>query len=481
MRLLSNRFHGAVAQAGSLRAGFFSALACCCCCTLQPATAAETAPQDAVQMTIDFITRDDADFRGIGLDRVRHGLRGEAATQQFAGLLSKLAPSRQLELTAALADRGDRAALPAVLALLAASQDEAVRAAAVHAMGSLGGGAEVATLTKSLAAADPEKAAARRALTVVRGADATALIVAAMKQADSGLRPVLIDILADRRAVTAMPDLLVAAVGDDASTRTAAMRAIAKFGGPEQVPGMVQGVLKAAVGGERDDAERALVTVCTQNPGKERSAEILLDQFKAADDATQETLLTVLGRVGGNGAIAIVDGLIADANATKRKLGLTALTKWPDATVSQRLLDLLGKTQEAAERDLLLATLIRIAPLPDNKLNDNQKLELLQKTMALCQRDEDRRRVLERANAIRTIETLRFVVPYLDDPNLAEPACLSVVELAHHRTLRDANKDEFTKALDKVMGTTKNQELVERAERYKQGQTWERKKPATKG
>ena len=169
---------------------------------------------------------------------------------------------------------------------------------------------------------------------------------------------------------------------------------------------------------------------------------------------------------------------IADTDAAKRNLGLTALTKWPDATVSERLLDLLSKAQDPNEREILLGSLIRIAPLPDNKLNNQQKLELLQKTMTLCTRDEDRRRVLERANAIRLIETLRFVMPYLDDPNLAEPACLSVVELAHHRSLRDANKDEFTKALDKVLATTKNEELVDRANRYKQGQTWERKKPA---
>lgn len=474
MRMPSVRVHGSVAPSVALLT-----LACFFWCPLrQPAGAAEPAPQDAVQMTIDLLTRDDADFRAIGLDRVRYGLKGEATTQQLAGLLSKLAPARQLELTAALADRGDRAALPAVMALLHASQEPAVRGAAVQAVAALGGGPEVAALIRSLAAADPEKAAARRALTVIRGAEATAAIVSASQQADPGLRPTLIDILADRRAVTAMPDLLAAAVGDDAAIRTAAMRALSKFGGPEQVPGMVQGVLKAAAGGERDEAERALVTVCTQNRGKERAATVLLAQFQAADDSAQETLLTVLGRVGGGGAIAIVDGLIADANTAKRRLGLMALTKWPDATVSQRLLDLLGTSQDPAERDQLLGALIRIAPLPDNKLDDRKKLELMQKTMSLCRRDEDRRRVLERANAIRTIETLRFVVPYLDDPNLAEPACLSVVELAHHRNLRDANKDEFTKALDKVLGTTKNEELVERAERYKQGQTWERKKPA---
>ena len=453
-----------------------------CLFFLRPAEAADAmAPQDAVQMTVDLLTRDDADFRAIGLERVRYGLKGEAATRQFAGLISQLAPARQLELTSALADRGDRAALPALLALLTASKEPAVRAAAVNALGTLGSGAEVPSLKASLAAADPEKAAARRALTVLRGDDVTPLIAEAAKSGEAGLRPAFIDILADRRALAAMPDLLTAAVDGEPAIRAAAMRALARLGGSDQVAGMVQGVLKAAVGGERDEAERALVTVCTQNPGKERAAEVLVEQFKAAEEPAQEALLSVLGRVGGTGAIAIVDGLVADTNPAKRKLGLTALTRWPDATVSQRLLDLLAAAKDQAERDQLLAALIRIAPLPDNKLNDKQKLELLQKTMTLCQRDEDRRRVLERANAIRTIETLRFVTPFLDDPNLAEPACLSVVELAHHRNLRDANKDEFTKALDKVQGTTKNEELRERADRYKQGQTWERKKPAAKG
>jgi HEAT repeat protein len=444
-------------------------------------TATAAAPQEAVQMTIDLIARDDAAFRAIGLDRVRHGLVGADATRQFAGLVSKLAPARQIELAAALADRGDAAALPAMLALLAAATEPEVRASAVRAIGTLGSGPEVAVLKQSLAAADPERAAARRALTILRGNDVTAALVTAAKTADPVLRPAFIEILADRRALSAVPELVAAAVDGDPAVRAAAMRALAKLGGPDQIAGMVQGVLKAAAGGERDEAERALVMVCTQGAGREKSAAAFLEQFKAADDAARQVLLPTVGRVGGAGAIAIVDGLLADSDVAKRKLGLTALTKWPDATVAPRLLQLLGKADVPAEREMLLGALIRIAPLPDNKLNDKQKLELLQKTMSLCERDEDRRRVLERANAIRTIDTLRFVIPYLDDPKLAEPACLSVVELAHHRTLRDAHKDEFVKALDKVLGTTKNPEVVERAERYKQGQTWERKKPAAKG
>jgi len=238
---------------------------------------------------------------------------------------------------------------------------------------------------------------------------------------------------------------------------------------------MVQGVLKATPGKERDDAERALVTVCTAGRDPDRAAAFL-GLFTAAADADREILISPLGRIGGPGAMAIVNGLINDPNPAKRQFGLKAITRWPDATVSDRLLELLDKATDPAERELLLGALIRIAPLPDNKLNDQQKLDLLQKTMSLCQNDTDRARVLERANAIRTIETFRFVAPYLDNPALAEPACRSVVELAHHQKLRDANKDEFTQALDKVLATTKNAELVERAERYKQGKTWDRKK-----
>ena len=445
-----------------------------------PASGAE----DVVEMTVELVSRDDADFRAIGLDRIRHAAKGEAATGKFAALLAKLPAERQIELIGALGDRGDKAAIPAITALLVASQEPAVRAAAVQGLGVLGSGTEVAVLKRSLAAAEPEKSTARRALTILRGDDAVKQIVEAAEFGEPGLRPVFIDILADRRARSALPALVKITGDADGAVRSAAMRALGSLGGPDQVAGMVAGLLKAAPGGERDQAERAVVAVCTQNTGKEKSADVFLAAFKAAGDADRDTLLPALGRIGGPAAMAIVDGLINDPDPAKRQFGLKALTRWPDATVAPRLLDLLAKAtdqdkdqgQGQGERDMLLSALIRIAPLPDNKLNDQQKLELLAKTMQLCQKDEDRARVLERANAIRTVETFRFVLPYLDNPALAEPACKSVVELAHHQKLRDGNKDEFMKALDKVISTTKNAELVERASRYKEGKTWERKK-----
>ena len=46
---------------------------------------------------------------------------------------------------------------------------------------------------------------------------------------------------------------------------------------------------------------------------------------------------------------------------------------------------------------------------------------------------------------------------------------------ARQQKLRDANKPEFTAALDRVLAVAKDPVTRERAERYLQGKTWERR------
>jgi hypothetical protein len=118
-----------------------------------------------------------------------------------------------------------------------------------------------------------------------------------------------------------------------------------------------------------------------------------------------------------------------------------------------------------------LRALIRIAPLPDGRTQD-QKLDLLKKAIAMCTRDAERSLAVQRAAAIRTVETLRFLMPYVDQSGFAQQACQSIVELAHDRTLREPNKEEFDQALDRVIETSRDPIVIDRAQRYKRGETW---------
>lgn len=433
---------------------------------------------DALGATVALLRSADPDLRAVGIERVRDGLRGAAVTRSLAeDLLPTLDGDGQRALVTALADRGDPAAFPGIVRLLAQATDAQVRGAALLAVGTLGDDRAIPVLLEGLARGGVEMPAAQRGLVIVGGARVVDALRGALRAGPSAARPVLCSILATRREFSAAGELAAATADDDAELRRAATRALAVLGSADEVPALVRSVLRTNPGNELEDAERALVAVCTAGRDRQRAAADFLTAFETASAADQQRLVGVLGRVGGTRAMEVIDTLLADP--ARRRLGLEALARWPDAAVADRMMALLEGCADEGERDVIIGGLIRIVPLPNNGLDDVRKLDLLRRTMDLCGRDEERRRIVERANAIRTVETLRFVIPYLDQPALAEAACLSVVELAHHQKLRDENKDEFTRALDRVLVTSKNEELLDRSRRYKEGRTWNRQRPGT--
>ena len=125
---------------------------------------------------------------------------------------------------------------------------------------------------------------------------------------------------------------------------------------------------------------------------------------------------------------------------------------------------------EREQQTAALRALIRVAALPDGRSNA-ERLDLLKKAMTLATRDEERKLVLGCCPAIRTMESLRYVVPYLEQPALAQQACVSVVALAHYRDLRTPNQAEFGRALDAVIRISKDAKVIDYAQRYKNGRT----------
>jgi HEAT repeat protein len=436
--------------------------------------AAQDAGEDLIQLVLNLLDENDKDLRALGLEQVRTEAKGEAATKRFAAQLSKLPPEAQVGLLRALADRADKAARPAVLDILKNSREESVRVAAIAAVGGIGEQGDLRLLVKLLGDdAKAEQDAARNSLVRMRGEDIPAAIVAEMKQAPPATRVVLIEILAARRALDAIPALLSAALDTDAKVRTAAMTALGQIADHEHVPGMVKALLKAEPGRERDGAERAIMLVCGRIPDDQKRGDPLLAAMQGLNESDRTALLPALGRVGGPQALPVIEAAIADSR--RHDVGLRALCNWPNASVAPQLIELTESDEHPGHRTLALATLIRVAPLPDGRA-DTAKLELVRKVMDMCQTNEQRKLLLKRAPAIRTVETLRFILPYLDQPAYAEQACESIVELAHHRGLREPNKVEFHQALDKVIATSKDAVVIDRANRYQRDQTWVRPK-----
>ncbi len=440
----------------------------------QQCALAADADDKVASLVVELLGDKDKDMRALGLQQVREEAKGTAATKQFAAALPKLAPDVQAALLSALGDRGDKAARPAVLEMVKSS-DAQVRAAAIAALGPLGETADVPLLVDKLSGdAAPQQKAAADSLALVRGSDVNAAIAVASTSAKPAIRAELLGVLLARRAADTLPTLLAATIDSNAQVRSAAMAALAELAGPDQVADMLKGVLKSNKGTEREAAERAVMAVCqrSQNPGKQAAPVLAaLAQFSAAD---QLVLLSTLGRVGGPEALKTVEAAIADSDPQRHEAGLRALANWPNASVAPRLLSLTQSLSDPELRSLELRALIRVAVLKD-KRSDADRLKLLMQALPLSTSEDERLYIVHRARAVRTVEALRFLLPFLDQPALAQEACGSVLELAHHRELRVPNKEEFDRALDKVIAVAKSPKMVDEAQHYKRGETFNTK------
>ena len=284
------------------------------------------------------------------------------------------------------------------------------------------------------------------------------------------MRIELIGILAARRAKDAIPSILAAAGDNDPKVRMTAMATLGKLAEARHVAAMLTGVLKAKGGPEREAAEKAVMFVCNGTTDPDRRAEPILAAWDKFSNADRTALLPTLGRVGGPAALKIVEAAMADADPPRREAGFHALCNWPDASVVAKLLDLVQSHSDREHKTAALRALIRVAALRDKRTNA-ERLDLLKKAMSLATRDEERRLVLARCTAVRTMESLRYVAACMDQPALAQQACASVVGLAHYRDLRIPNKAEFDPLLDKAIRISKDPKVIDQAQRYKQGRT----------
>jgi HEAT repeat protein len=426
----------------------------------------QSSGDQAGNLVMEHLAGNDADTRAVAVGQI-DGLSA-AALKPLAANLDKLpVPSRVLVITA-VASRGDRSQLPLILNA-ARSDVLEVKRAGVLALGRLGDSTAVELLLSLMFAKDPVAGVAVESLASLPAEGVNEKLIAALDAEKTSARSVvLIGILERRKAAAAVPALLKSAAGDDAAIRAAAFSGLKTLATPEHVPAMIAALLKTAKGKERENAETAITAVATQNPDAEKRAHPVLAAIKAADKSQAADLLPLLGRLGGSDSRKLIRESLASTDPGTHDAAVAGLLNWPDTTANDDLLVLAEKGTDA-EKPRALQALVRVNTMliertPEERL---ASLEVMKKAMASAWRDEERRLILEGLGNVRHIDTLRYIVPFLDEPTLAQAACKGVVELAHSRMLREPNKAEFAKALDRVISLSKDKGLIERAKGYK--------------
>jgi len=388
--------------------------------------------------------------------------------EQLATRNEELPETARVALLELLAMRSGAQALPLVLKAAASEQPQLQRAA-IRCLGLIADAGTIPMLIEKLAAGDELGPLAAQALTAMPRAQVGPVLLQALNDRPA-LRPAIVDILKKMVYYEAIDPLVAIAVSDDPAVYDVALDGLRGIADPDptDVPRLLKLLERSTPGRHRDEVEKTLLIVCEkQSAGADRAGPVL--KALSGVDLTRSAMhLPLLGRLGGPQSLKIIDAALTSDDASVREAAVRGICNWPDASVAERLIALAGDSKNSAYQQRALRAYVRVITLPNDR-GDDQTLRLLQSAMQLAGKAEDRQLILTRASTIRTMDAVDWIAGYLDQPELAQTACESLVELAHHRFLRQPNMDRFKPLLQRVSQISQNPDVVDRAKRYQLG------------
>ena len=349
-----------------------------------------------------------------------HSEPGASVTEAGVAALETANPLILPRLVAALGDRGDPAALPA-LTPLTAHADVEVRLAALVAMGKLGTAYTVTELAPFLQKDGPEREAALAALVAIRDPEANGILRNLLLESPPETAALLAPCAVARRAANCTDVLLAHATSEHAGLRTAALRALGGLAAPEALPELLALLVSAPVD-TRPDVERAVVDAVRRwGPSEDLAAHLTTAYAKQRKPEHRAALLRVMGGTRCPGTLALVCKTARRGRKDLRLEAVAALGGWHAPESLDMLRRLAVKERRADVKAAAYDALVRLAR-ESGGLPPEETLALHREVLALAATPEQRRAALAAVGGCGLLEALDLVMPLKDDPETAAEA-----------------------------------------------------------
>lgn len=387
-------------------------------------------------------------------------LEGQPISAAIAAQLTTAKPEVKLGLLQALARRGDKSSVSGFLAA-AEDADEAVQIAALAGLGKIGNATAVPRLLRVAAGSGKSQETARQSLQVLPGADIDQALSAALNEQDVKVRSEVIQALAARHVVAATQALLKAAEDADAGVRNESLKALGVVAPSAALAPLAAVLLKTQDDGSRNEAANSLVKIANRDQDFEGRTQPILKSLAASSGPARLALLGVLGRVGGQQALAAVRAAVQDGDEKVTDAAVRALAEWPDATAAEDLLAVAKTGGRETHQVLALRGYIRVCRIRTNR-PEVETAKLLAAGLAAAKRTDERRQALGGLAEVRDLVALQAVVPCLNDEALREEAASAALRIG--RDIWNQHPEAVKTALQKVLEVSKNDNLKQEAQ-----------------
>ena len=317
--------------------------------------AAEQSPGDAVKIILDILRGDDQQMQTVAISMARE-MPGPEVTKALANELPNLSSTCRVQILSALGDRGDKAALPAVIDAVK-SKEGPVRVAALKALGRLGDASNVSLLAQAAAkTVGEEQKAARDSLYQLSDLNADGEILKSIPKADASLKIELIRSVGERNIAAGVSTLLITAKDSDRGVRTESFRILKVVAGPEHLPALVRLLIDAQEPSDRTELQKTVAGVARKIQAENRRAQAVLAVLPSVKETQSRcSLLSVLGQIGDGSALPVLRTELGGTEVDVQTEAIRALAIWPTAEPLGDLLKLARERDNPLQKTLAQA------------------------------------------------------------------------------------------------------------------------------
>ena len=340
--------------------------------------------------------------------------------------MSRWPEDAKIQLTALLARYPAETVRPYLLSAAENASLE-VRLAALRAITSAGDGKSVVFLaTKAARTAGAEQDAAREALARLKGRDVDEAVLAHLaKTSDDAIKAELVQAASAREIAGAEPALMDMVKAGPAALKTKAAAALRALAGEEDIPALLDLVAGLDDEAAREAMQDTVAAVARTNPRELQRAGAVKARYAAEKDPrTRADLLRVLGKIGDDSALPLVRAARADAQETIVDAAVRALADWPTVAARDDVFDVARTSFVLNHRVLGMRAAIRLIGLEPNRSPEGAAADVL-KLLALSPRPEEKKLILGLLGRFPCVTSLKTAESLVSDPTVAAEAKLA--------------------------------------------------------
>lgn len=425
---------------------------------------------------IDFLApllrSEDREIRYIALHASR-----ELAGAKLAGVLraelETARPEMRAMIVAALVDCcRDSESLQSIRSRVS-DENSGVRAAALKALGKLNDPNDAQVLLKAVTdrRSSEEVAAAVDSLSRIEGSEVDGLVVKSLASAGNAeTRIALIDVIDARPPYRPAAAELLRQAGDpDHKVGLAALRTLKSLVGVPELPALIALTKTYQDGPRRAEAESVLLYASTRSTDPTRAGEILLAELKQArEDLDRASWIRTLSAIGYAKSLPAVAESLKSRNAWLVGTTVDALGNWPSAGPVDDVLGIVEKTTDAGLRARALNSAVAIvgASAERRLAPDSALASWFQRLGDAARSTEEKRLLISGLGRWRSAASLRFLAPYLDNPEV-RLAAVSAASTVAQAVVEGPDYAQVKTILPKLTGST-DRSTNERIEGIKQ-------------